>query len=146
MKRVVLLGLAVAALTGCQSPATRIAQNPGALANVDPATEAQIRRGEIAVGFTPEMVRLAMGAPLRIDAARDSGGGETWLYRDRPRNPNDFVRAGYRRRVEFDPVRRSNVIITEPVDDRAFPQLRTHSIYVDFREGRVAAIRSVEDL
>lgn len=97
----------------------------------------------VAVGFTADQVQRAMGKPLRVEI---SPTGETWIYRDRPRNPRDFVRAGHRRRVEFDPVRRSEVIIVEPVRAREFPELRSHTIQVTFRDGQVAAINSTEDL
>ena len=122
MRRILVFIAAILALAGCQSAITH-----------EP----------IAVGFTPDQVRTAMGRPLQVTAAN---GQETWLYRDRPRDPNDHIRAGFRRRVEFDPVRRSNVIIVEPVDDRQFPSLRTHTIRVTFSEGRVATIDSREDL
>jgi hypothetical protein len=96
----------------------------------------------IAVGYTTEQVEQSLGRPLSVVR---NGNDEVWLYRDNPRNPNDYVRGGWRRRVVFDPVRRSNVITYEAVDDRTFPTLRTHTIKVSVRDGRVAAIESTED-
>jgi hypothetical protein len=97
----------------------------------------------VAAGFSAAQVQQAMGKPLRVET---TPGGEVWTYRDRPRNPNDFVHLGHRRRVEFDPVRRTNVIIVESVRDREFPELRSHTIRVTFRDGQVAAIDSTEDM
>ena len=54
--------------------------------------------------------------------------------------------AGFRRRVVFDPARKSDVIVTEPIDPRLFPNLREHSLQVTFRDGRVAEIKRVERL
>jgi hypothetical protein len=122
MRRSLFLFATLLALAGCQSTRTP-----------EP----------IALGFTADQVRDTMGRPLRVVP---QGGGEIWEYRDRPRDPNDHVRLGYRRRVEFDPVRRTNVIIYEAVDDRLFPNLRTHTIRITLRDGRVAAVDSTEDL
>lgn len=122
MRRWLPILVVFAALAGCQSAGTD---------------------RTVAVGFTADEVRRAMGRPLRVDLA---AGGETWLYRENPRNPNDYVRLGYRHRVEFDPVRRSNVIIVEPVDDREFPHLRARTIRIAFRDGRVTGVDSTEDL
>ena len=142
MQRWFVIALTLAVLAGCTSPAERLRQNPNALAGVDAATRAKISRGEIAVGFTPEMVRIALGKPLDIV---HRGTDEQWLYRDHPRNPNDYISGGFRHRVEYDPVNRVNVTTVEPVDARLFPSLRTHTIRVTFRDGRVAAINSSED-
>jgi len=127
----------VLAFAGCTSPATRIRDNPSAFFALDAATQERVRRGEIAVGDTAEIVRLAMGRPLRIT---DSPDGQTWVYRDRPRDPNDYITNGFRHRVEFDPVTRGNVVTIEPVDDRLFPNLRSHTIQVSLRGGRVTRI------
>jgi hypothetical protein len=141
----VVLTTIVIALCGCQSPRTRLAANPEAAAKLDPATREKIARGEVEVGFTADMVSLAMGRPVRVIAPTTPGGDTVWLYHDGPRNENDYVRAGFRRRVVFDPERRANVVIIEPVGDRIFPALRSHTIRVRLRADRVVGIDSVED-
>lgn len=141
--RFVIMAAAVLIAEGCSSPASRIESNPAAVAGLDAATQARLRRGEIAVGDGEDLVRVAMGQPLRTHEL--PGGGIEWLYRDRPRDPNDYVAAGFRHRVEFDPVQRGNITIIEPVDDRLYPQLRTHTIRVAFLNGRVTGVTSQED-
>ena len=127
---------------GCSNTATRLRERPVAAAALDPSTRSKIEQGIVEPGFTPEMVYLALGrpsSPARADIESTRDG--TWSYRDFHRNERDFVQAGFRRRVVFDPVRKSDVIITEPVDPRLYPHLQAHALEVEFRDGRVADIR-----
>ncbi len=142
-RRLALAAIFALASAGCESTATRIQKNPDVLAAAPPATQERIRRGEIAIGDTPELVQLAKGRPLRTANLPD--GSIEWIYRDHPRNENDYIAAGFRHRVEFDPVTRGNTVIVEPVDPRLYPSLRTHTIHVILRDGHVMAIRVVED-
>jgi hypothetical protein len=129
-------------LLGCSTPATRIRAHPEVVAGLDEKDLAKIRRGEIAVGYSAAMVELALGKPLSILTA--AGEDPVWLYQDRPRNDADFVSGGFRRRVVFDPVIRGNVVVVESVDDRTFPSLRSHTIKIAFKNGKVVAISSEE--
>ncbi|MBI4622102.1 MAG: hypothetical protein HY736_02635 [Verrucomicrobia bacterium] len=134
--------MALVATGGCNNATTRLRQNPTVAAALPPEIRQKIERGIIEPGFTPEMVYLALGrptVPANADVALTRDG--TWIYRDFNRNDRDFIRAGFRRRVVFDPVRRGDVIITEPVDPRLFPHLLEHSLHVTFREGRVVDIQ-----
>lgn len=68
-------------LAACATPAARIKRNQ-ALFDALPATEqALIREGKVGIGFTPDMVRLAVGDPdqrwTRTDA---QGTSEIWSY------------------------------------------------------------------
>jgi hypothetical protein len=113
----------------------------------DAKTQAQIKKGVIEPGYTPEMVYLALGKPTIpadgiVDATRDG----TWIYRNHAVNDRDFVRAGFRRRVVFDPTRGGDVVVTEPLDTKAFPNLEPRSLHVTFRDGRVVEIKRVADM
>jgi hypothetical protein len=151
MNRSLLASVAVLALVlagGCSTANSRYQKVSGTVLP-DAKTKAAIKRGVIEPGYTPEMVYLALGKPTIpsdgiVDATRD---GE-WIYREfGPTSADrDFVRAGYRRRVVFDPSRRSDVIITEPLDTKAFPNLEPHSLHVTFRDGRVVDIKRVADI
>jgi hypothetical protein len=77
----ILAVLCAAALAACSTPAARIKRNQ-ALFDALPASEqALIREGKVGVGFTPDMVRLAVGDPdqrwIRTDA---QGKSEIWSY------------------------------------------------------------------
>ena len=134
------------ALTGCNTADRRL-REVNATNLPDSKTQAQIKKGIIEPGYTPEMVYLALGKPSEPAAGlADVTTNGTWVYHDFHRNDRDFIRAGFRRRVVFDPVKRTDTVITEPVDPRTFPNLRAHSLHVTFRDGRVVDIQRIAEL
>ena len=138
---------AALALAGCNTASTRLSKSPTTATTLEPAIKAKIDKGIIEPGFTPEMVYLALGKPTTpAQGLADATVNGTWVYRDFTRNDRDFVRAGFRRRVVFDPVKRGDVIITEPVDAKAFPNLEPRSLHVTFRDGRVVEIQRVAEI
>lgn len=76
--------ISVALLAACSStPDSRIAKNQAAFANYPAAVQQKIRTGEVDVGFTPEMVRLALGEPTRqFSRQTKDGTAEVWVYHD----------------------------------------------------------------
>lgn len=77
------IGLAALAfLAGCATPETRIRKNPTVFASFTPAEQELVRQGRVAIGFTPPMVRIALGEPDRITQRIDKNGtSEIWHYR-----------------------------------------------------------------
>jgi hypothetical protein len=68
-------------LAACSTTASRIRQNPELFARLTPEQQEMIRRGDVAVGFTAEMVRLALGEPDRYGTRTDADGtSEVWTY------------------------------------------------------------------
>ena len=85
MKRTLLLFLLPALLAGCATTAAdRIARAPATFAAWPAAVQTRVRAGEVALGFTPAQVTMALGAPDRIlTRATAHGTEETWTYGDR---------------------------------------------------------------
>jgi hypothetical protein len=140
-----LLAAGLLTVAGCNTANSRY-QKVNATTMPDPKTKAQIKRGVIEPGYTPEMVFLALGKPSVpaesiVDATKDG----TWIYKEFNGTEKDFVRAGFRRRVVFDPSRRTDTVVTEPLDTKAFPNLEPHSLHVTFRDGRVVEFKRVAD-
>jgi outer membrane protein assembly factor BamE (lipoprotein component of BamABCDE complex) len=81
MKTLWLLVVGVA-VAGCVStPARRIEREPALFASFPTDVQAKVRRGEVAVGFTRDMVRLALGAPHRVNTRlTEQGAAEVWVY------------------------------------------------------------------
>ena len=52
-------------LAGCATPEKRIQQNQDLFDSFPVAAQARIRGGQIDLGFTPDMVRIALGDPQR---------------------------------------------------------------------------------
>jgi hypothetical protein len=72
---------AAAALAGCASTTSRINANPQLFASIAPANQELIRKGQIALGFTPDMVLLALGKPDIVAQRTDANGtSEMWRY------------------------------------------------------------------
>jgi hypothetical protein len=78
------LSLAALVLAGCATVDSRIRQNTALFATYSPEVQAKIRAGRIEVGFTREMVEMALGPPDRV-FKRLTAEGETviWTYVDR---------------------------------------------------------------
>jgi len=68
-------------VAGCSTPESRIKKEPEAFARLSPEQQTLIKQGKVALGFDPEMVKLALGDPdnirTRVDA---SGTTEVWHY------------------------------------------------------------------
>lgn len=76
--------LAAGLLSACSTPDSRIAENQAAFAKYPPAVQQRIRAGKIDLGYTPEMVRLALGDPSRrLTQQTAAGEVDLWLYRDK---------------------------------------------------------------
>ncbi|MFH1498114.1 MAG: hypothetical protein ABII82_09850 [Verrucomicrobiota bacterium] len=83
--RILAVFVVAAVLSGCQStPEKRIAKNQTAFESMPAEVQLKIRKGEVAVGFTEQQVRLAKGEPDRI-GRRTTGAGESvvWTYEKR---------------------------------------------------------------
>ena len=71
-------------LAACSStPESRIADNSAAFARFSPDVQQKIRAGRVDVGFTAEMVKLALGEPARVFMRQsEAGDTEVWIYHD----------------------------------------------------------------
>jgi hypothetical protein len=78
------VGLLVCLLLGaCSSPASRIASNQATFDQLPAEAKKKIQAGQIDVGFTPEMVVLAMGEPANKFIRKSTAGDtEVWIYHD----------------------------------------------------------------
>ena len=74
----------LALLAGCatpDTPETRIQQNFGVFAGFQFPVQEKIRQGQIDVGFTPDMVSMALGKPARVVTKQTAAGTtEIWSY------------------------------------------------------------------
>ena len=77
-----LIGLATSLLvSGCDTVAVRVLTNYDTFSKLDPKVRANIVRGRVELGYTPEMVRLALGRPnYSSSATAVKGGYDVWSY------------------------------------------------------------------
>ncbi|HWA27175.1 MAG TPA: hypothetical protein VG734_16080 [Lacunisphaera sp.] len=71
---------------GCASstPQSRISRNHQAFESFPSEVQRKISAGVVDVGFTPQMVRMALGEPAREFSRRtENGTTEVWVYNDK---------------------------------------------------------------
>lgn len=68
-------------MTGCASPESRIKKNPELFNSFPPDVQERVRKGEADIGYTKDMVRIALGEPNRTyERQTESGSVEVWSY------------------------------------------------------------------
>lgn len=84
MRRWLWLSLSLLA-AACAGPEYRIKREPRVFASFPAEAQEKVRAGHVDIGFTPEMVRLAIGPPDRKYKRRTSQGDEeVWAYTGPP--------------------------------------------------------------
>jgi len=84
MRQILLPCLLFAALlSACSTPDSRIESNRAAFNQYPADVQEKIKAGRVDIGFTPEMVRMAIGEPVRqLTRKTESGDSEIWIYAD----------------------------------------------------------------
>ena len=128
----------VVLLAGCATPAKRIEQNQELFDSFPVAAQARIRGGQTDLGFTPDMVRIALGEPHRKTLRRAADGEtEIWLYLD-------SVRRYDRQRVDVDGLSVSGPGGLRSLGGSAWINVEQSREFVrtrvEFRNGAVTAI------
>lgn len=79
-----LAGLLVLGFAGCSTVDSRIKDNASVFNSLSPETQQKIRSGQVELGYTPEMVTMALGKPDRsYTRTNEKGTSEIWAYRDK---------------------------------------------------------------
>ncbi|MDR1789142.1 MAG: hypothetical protein LBR12_02090 [Opitutaceae bacterium] len=138
MKRNLALLLCAAAallLLGCSSVEQRIEANRELFNSLTPAQRDLIAAGRVAVGFTTDMVLLALGQPDKTWSRTDaSGSGETWSYTTWETRGGVALYSGWWHRGWWQPYRGALYYLDFP-DRRERDRVR-----VVFRDGKVVEI------
>jgi hypothetical protein len=138
-----LLGL-LAALTGCNTVQSRIDRNLDLFASLTLEEQGMVERGEIDVGFTPDMVYLARGNPDRKVRERTATGeAEVWIYLRNESRYAGQAFSGYRRQVYFDQRNQRYVSVYEPVYRPVYATRTYERARVEFRDGRVSSVEQL---
>ena len=71
-------------MAGCSTPADRIQKHQAAYNTWPADVQREVSAGRIAVGYLPEMVKVALGEPDGVFSVVDIANGpvETWSYLD----------------------------------------------------------------
>jgi hypothetical protein len=83
-------------LAGCATPESRIRKNPAFFESLSPDDQQTIREGRVALGFTRDMVRLALGDPdRRMTRTTAQGVSEVWRYTTYETDDGVYLYRGY---------------------------------------------------
>jgi outer membrane protein assembly factor BamE (lipoprotein component of BamABCDE complex) len=144
-----LLSLALTALftlTACQSVETRIKEKPDVFAGLDVATQDKIKQGIIDLGYTQDMVYLALGEPdQKKESVSATGETVTWIYNSYYERYEGTHHAGYHRQVYFDPYLRTYRLHYRPVLVDSYSSEKEERIRVVFKDGKAAVIEQTKD-
>ncbi len=81
MSLAMMLGLGFLAVGCVSTPAKRIKQEPQTFAAFPPEFQAKVLKGEIEIGFSRDMVRLAVGRPQQVHTRiTEAGDLQIWSY------------------------------------------------------------------
>jgi len=141
-----MLAASLGFLAGCQSVETRIKEKPEVFAQIDKATQDKIKQGIIDLGYTEDMVYLALGAPdQKRESISEKGKATIWIYNTYYTRFDGTTAFDYERRVYFDPFLRTYRVYYHPVYAEAYRDDREERIRVVFKDGKAAVIEQSKD-
>ena len=111
----------------------------------DPAVQQQIRQGQVDLGYTPDMVYMALGQPTKhINRVTNDGTETTWIYKSYYEEYEGSALAGYRRYVVPDRATGRYVVYHEPVYTDLYRERSQEYIRLSFKNGKVTAIEQTQ--
>lgn len=145
MHRLFALTCLALLLGGCSTIPSRIEEKSTAFAALDADTQNKIRRGQVEVGYSPDLVYIALGTPdERLSKTSTSGTTETWIYNSYRQEYLGNARTGYRQYVVIDPKTRQAVVIYEPVYSSVYRDRVDERIRINFKASQVESIEQVK--
>ncbi len=143
---VVLGCLAALVLAGCSTVQSRIEEKATVFNALPPEQQANIRQGLVDVGYTQDMVYIAMGRADRVVERSTGEGSQTvWIYNSYYQEYQGSAFAGYRRSVYFDPRIRAYRVYYTPVHADVYRDRVEEVARVVFKDGKVASIEQVKE-
>jgi hypothetical protein len=140
-KEIIFFAGLVLALAGCNTIDHRISEKQDVFDRLDPQTQDKIRQGIVEVGYTEDMVYIALGPPDAQHQKITAKGDETtWIYKTYYEQFEGVEQVGYRRVVFFDPADHFYHVYYEPVSTPVYSEHEEDNIRVTFVNGKVAAI------
>ena len=138
--------------SGCQTVESRIKEKPTVFASVDQTTQEKIKQGVIGLGYTQDMVYLALGNPDQIrESVTASAHTLIWIYNSYSVHYDGVAMMGYYGSPYYPyyyPYRRGPYgyygYYYPPFADAYHSEVEER-IRVTFNEGKVTAIDQVQN-
>lgn len=139
------LAVTMLLLGACSTTRSRINRNQALFDTLTPVEQAQIQQGIVDIGFTPEMVYMALGRADNVqDRVTPNGTLTIWVYNRFFREYMGRQLVGFRRDVYFDPRINSWRVFYTPVSQAVFRERVEEVARIVFRDGRVEAVEQVQ--
>ncbi len=146
--KALFLALTCAALllTGCQSVENRIKEKQAVFDRLDPLAQSRIKQGLIEIGYTTDMVYMALGKANEVKETTTASGKETtWVYLTYWQEYQGTRIVGHRRIVYFDAKANAYRVYYEPVQQSIYTEHVQDKTRVYFKDGKVTAIEQSKD-
>ncbi len=149
--RGLILSLGVLLVAGCATPQeARIRERPDVFGSLTPGQRKMVQAGKVRVGFTEDMVYLALGRPEKVDQKPcGTNGNEDWIYSrmaarfvNRPGDPRAQVDTMAFEQSEWIP-RPAYPNSDGPYDHDVWLASELHGLKLTFRSGVLVDIRVV---
>jgi len=141
-----MLAASLGFLGGCQTVDSRIKEKPDVFAKLDPATKDKVKQGIIELGYTEDVVYLALGAPDQKRESVSAGGKSVaWIYNTYYNRYDGGYYGGYHRSVYFDPYLRAYRMYYRPVFADTYVTEKEERIRVIFKDGKAVVIEQTKD-
>lgn len=141
-----LLLVGISLLTSCNTIKSRIDEKSALFNSLDPQVQDHLRKGLIDVGYTEDMVYIALGKPdEKSEKTTTAGTTTTWIYNTYWEEYEGTHTAGYRRHVVFDPRIRAYRVFYVPVREEVYSAHEEEKTRVTFKNGLVESIEQTNN-
>ncbi len=145
LKKILCFAGLLLALAGCNTIDSRIREKQDAFNRLDLQTQDKIRQGIVEVGYTQDLVYIALGRPdARQQKITAKGDETTWIYKTYYEQFEGVAHVGYRRVVFFDPGSHVYHVYYEPVSEPVYSEREEDNIRVTFVDGKVTVIEQAK--
>ncbi|MDF9826642.1 hypothetical protein M2447_000724 [Ereboglobus sp. PH5-10] len=142
-----VLTILVAALVmaGCSTVDSRIKEKQPVFDSLTPTEQANVRQGIIEVGYTPDMVYMAMGKADKVTSrATAKGTVTTWIYNQYYKEYMGRRFVGHRRDMYYDSRAKVWRVYYTPVSEAVYRDRMEEIGRIVFRDGKVESIEQVQ--
>ncbi|HWZ94855.1 MAG TPA: hypothetical protein VNW30_06635 [Opitutaceae bacterium] len=141
LNKILFFAALLLALAGCNTIDHRISEKQAVFNRLDPQAQDKIRQGIVEIGYTQDMVYIALGPPdARHEKVTGKGDETTWIYKTYYEQYEGMEHVGYRRIAFFDPADHDYHVYYEPVSEPIYSEHEEDSIRVTFVNGKVTTI------
>jgi hypothetical protein len=132
-------------LGACSTVDSRIKEKQDMFDSLTPTEQADIKQGIVGVGYTPDMVYMAMGRADNVkDRITPKGTVTTWIYNQYYQEYMGRQFIGYRRDVYYDSRAKVWRVYYTPVSEAVYRNRKEEIARVVFHDGRVESIEQTQ--